>query len=71
MVAKNTQKGVNCRGMFNGERLFVAVVKLAIKQKDKDFLCRNERLEILAGYLGVSYKVCDCIRIKLRLPLNL
>ena len=70
MVAKNTTLGIKHKKLFNGERLFVAVVRQAIKDKDYYFLGEGECLYLLAEILGVSGGVCDCIKINLNLPLE-
>jgi hypothetical protein len=44
------------------ENLFIAVVKLSIKQKDTKFICEGEGLYRLAEVCGVSGNVVEEIR---------
>ncbi len=43
--------------------LFIAVVKIAVKQNDSRFLCEGEHLEYWAEICGVSNNAVDAIRI--------
>jgi len=45
------------------ERLFVAIVKLAVKESDQEFLVGNEVVKV-GKYLGVNSNACILIREK-------
>ena len=53
------------RGFHPGQALFVAVVRVALKEKDYKFIYQGEYLEILAEACSVNHNLCDMVRAKI------
>jgi hypothetical protein len=49
------------QALSSGEKLFVAIVRLAMKDKDVEFF-KGEILEVVAELFGVGWMDCEGIR---------